>query len=170
VQIHTNEGLPLTVRRLQANDGPLLVRFFHMLSPQTRLQRYLRPLDTVSPRWVRQHARIIARRNPALQIGLLALLPLRARGELVAGAQLVRPATDSQEAELGIVVRDDFQRRGIGGQLLRLLLEQGRAAGLQRVSATMYAENEAMWRALRRLGLPLRSEMSSGERTVVVSL
>ncbi|MBC8076912.1 MAG: GNAT family N-acetyltransferase, partial [Chloroflexales bacterium] len=85
-------------------------------------------------------------------------------------AQLVRGAAGAEAAELGIVVCDRYQRQGLGSQLLRLLFDAGRAAGIRTVRAEMQADNAGMWRSLAGLGLPLRSEVRGGERFVTITM
>lgn len=169
MNIRTGQGETLEVRPLLPNDGPALVRFFHCLSPQTRWQRYGRTLDGVSKQWVRREVRRGLRRAPALQVVLLALVPGERR-RFAAEAQLVRDAASAEAAELGIAVCDRYQRQGVGAQLLRLLFDAGRAAGIRTVRAEMQADNAGMWRSLVAIGLPLHSAVRGGERFVMLTL
>ena len=57
--------------------------------------------------------------------------------------------------ELGIVVDDKCQRRGIGNALCRELLRRAERAGVCRVMATIMYSNHAMLRLLQSLEWPL---------------
>jgi GNAT superfamily N-acetyltransferase len=56
------------------------------------------------------------------------------------------------EAELAIVVSDEWQGKGLGTRLLGNLLEISRAEGLERVLAYILPENYVMLRVCRKLG------------------
>jgi acetyltransferase len=47
-------------------------------------------------------------------------------------------------AEFAVLVGDRWQRRGLGGELLRRLVRVGRAEGLERICADMLASNVGM--------------------------
>ena len=66
--------------------------------------------------------------------GLLAFCDMAERPDVpVAAARYVY--TDAGEAEIGISVRDDMQGLGIGTQLMGLLLDEARRAGVERLVA-----------------------------------
>lgn len=172
MQITTASGHTLLVRRLQPHDAPLLVRFFHGLSFQTRWQRFFRTYQGISPLWVRREARRIAAIRPQRQLALIALWtpPARRHPQMVAGIQLVRTVRHGIQAEVGMVVADAFQRQGVGLELLRIGCEQAKAEGITQLVAVMHAENSGMWRTLNKLGYAMRSSVSLGERSVTISL
>jgi L-amino acid N-acyltransferase YncA len=58
-------------------------------------------------------------------------------------------------AELGIVVDDACQRRGIGGGLCRELLRGAERAGVRKVAAMIMRSNHAMLRLLQSQDWPL---------------
>ena len=64
-------------------------------------------------------------------------------------------ADDQRRAELGVVVDDASQRRGIGRALCRELLLDAELAGIRRVVANVMRSNHAMLRLLQVLDLPL---------------
>jgi putative acetyltransferase len=56
------------------------------------------------------------------------------------------------KAEFGIVVHDDYQGRGLGTILTRLMIEVGRAKGLRKIGLSVYAHNEAGIHVYRKCG------------------
>ena len=67
----------------------------------------------------------------------------------------------SDEAEFALLVSDPFQGRGLGTELLRRLIEVGRAERLRRIVGYISAENSEMLALSKRLGFriaPLRNE------------
>ena len=64
------------------------------------------------------------------------------------------------DAEFAMLVVDDFQRRGIGSELLNRLLQIGREEGVERVIAYMLGENRGMRLISKRLGFQFEREGS----------
>ena len=69
---------------------------------------------------------------------------------------------ESNEAEMAILVSDDFQRRGLGTELLRRLIEVGRAEKIERITADILGENRSMQRVCERLGFQLAYQADDG--------
>jgi len=81
-------------------------------------------------------------------------------------ATLARSACDH---ELGILVEDGWQRRGIGTELLTCLVAFARARGIDRIVADVLGEDSFVLSALRRVG-PLVVTLESGVYTVRVNV
>ncbi|TWH69121.1 acetyltransferase (GNAT) family protein [Micromonospora olivasterospora] len=75
---------------------------------------------------------------------------------------------EGDEAEVALLVRDDWQRRGLGTALLRRLLGQAERAGVAAVLLHVQAENGPMLRTLRRLDRPATLERDGSVVTVTV--
>lgn len=78
------------------------------------------------------------------------------------------PDGDGATAEIALVVRDDAQGQGIGGLLLRRLVQIAQAIGVTRLRGDLLAENHTMVRLLRSLGLPYVATTHSGTMQVTV--
>ena len=76
---------------------------------------------------------------------------------IVAAGRLTR-LQNPEEAEFAMLVRDDFQRRGVGTRLLSQLLDFGRDEGIQRVVAYMLPENRGMIQISEKLGFAMSRE------------
>lgn len=91
-------------------------------------------------------------------MGLVAALP--ETGELVAFAKYeLDPATGL--ADLAFVVRDDWQRRGLGTMLMRRMSEIGRDRGLAGFQAEVMAGNLPMLQILEKSGLDFQGKLES---------
>jgi GNAT superfamily N-acetyltransferase len=64
--------------------------------------------------------------------------------EGLGAARCIRLAPDSDTAELAIAVVDEAQGEGIGGNLLRQLVQAARRQGIRRFRCEVLAENNAM--------------------------
>jgi GNAT superfamily N-acetyltransferase len=79
-------------------------------------------------------------------------------------------ADDAQgSADLGVLVEDAWQRRGVGSQLMWVLLETARWAGLTRVHADVLGEDQFILRSLRKLA-PIAVSLHSGAFSVDIDL
>jgi GNAT superfamily N-acetyltransferase len=72
-------------------------------------------------------------------------------------------------ADLGVLVEDAWQRRGIGSQLVALLMDAARADGVAHVQANILGEDRFLLDMLRRAG-PLTATIESGAIFVGVDL
>jgi GNAT superfamily N-acetyltransferase len=71
--------------------------------------------------------------------------------------------------DLGVLVEDAWQRRGIGTRLMTSLLDGARARGVTAVHADVLVDDEFILQTLRRIG-PLRASMESGSFSVGIDL
>jgi acetyltransferase len=62
----------------------------------------------------------------------------------------------TEEARFTMLVNDQFQGHGVGGELLRRLLKIGRDEKLRRVIASISPDNQAMQHVCERLGFKLQ--------------
>ena len=73
-------------------------------------------------------------------------------GEGVGVARYVRLESQPEVAEAAVAVIDEWQHRGVGGELLRRLTERARENGVQRFQARLFAFNDAMIALFGELG------------------
>ncbi|MFI7009329.1 GNAT family N-acetyltransferase [Streptomyces sp. NPDC050145] len=90
-----------------------------------------------------------------------------ASGRIVALGHLL---WDGDETEVALLVEDDWQRRGIGADLLGRLVTMAVEAGCASVYAVTQASNTGMVAAMRGLGLPLDYQIEEGTLVVTARL
>jgi RimJ/RimL family protein N-acetyltransferase len=100
-------------------------------------------------------------------ITLIVTEARRGSGALVAVAELVY-TRESGTGEVGAVVMDDAQRKGIGSLLLRQLLRIAQELGLAHLHGDMFAENYAIQRLIKALELPYTATIQSGAMHIIV--
>jgi ribosomal protein S18 acetylase RimI-like enzyme len=128
----------VTLRRTRETDAAALTRLLSGLSVQSRYLRFFGGLGHPSPRLV---ARLLCR--DATHGAWLAEIGAIAVGH-------VMWALDAQTAELGVVVADAWQRRGIGRRLMQSARAEAAAAGATAVQLDVLVDNRPMVRLLRR--------------------
>jgi acetyltransferase len=68
----------------------------------------------------------------------------------------------AEEAELAVIVADRFQKRGIGTEIVRQLVDFARDEKLERITATVLFENRPMQKLFARLGFR-KAQAADGE-------
>ena len=163
----SRSGQEYTLRAVQPEDTELLVELFYHLSPETIYKRFHTVLDPQRfPRErVEREARRVACIDPQIQAAIIALC----QGELVGVAHYHRlPGT--AEAEAAIVVRDDFQRDGLGTRLLENLRVRAQEMGITHLTAMVQAHNNPILKVIKRSGLKSRWRFERGEAYLAVDI
>jgi acetyltransferase len=125
----------------EASHRPALLAFLGDLSPRTAYNRFLThaaPADVVDTQ--------LMLRNDACHRAVLAFRD----AEIVGHAHAVA-SPDRNTAELGVVVADEWQGKGIGPRLVRALLETGPAATADELELLVLAWNSRARRMTSRL-------------------
>ncbi|XUM01338.1 GNAT family N-acetyltransferase [Streptomyces venezuelae ATCC 10712] len=151
------EGNEITVRRADQRDLTAARAMHDRCSPRTLGLRYHGPVGDadryldhlLSPRFGR------------------TLAVQTASGRLVALGHLL---WDGDETEVALMVEDDWQRRGIGAELLGRLVAMAEEAGCDSVYAVTQASNTGMVAAMRALNLPLDYQIEEGTLVITARL
>jgi RimJ/RimL family protein N-acetyltransferase len=138
------KGRRVAIRPVQAGDGARLKLAYDHLSPQTKYRRFL----AVKPRLTEGDVRYLTSADGNDHVALLAT-PADDPELIIAVARFVRLAEDPGAAELAIVVGDPYQGEGLGTELLGRLAEAALARGIERLKATVLADNVPVHRLVR---------------------
>jgi acetyltransferase len=145
------DGAVITVRPIRPEDEPLMRPFHAKLSEQSVYTRYtyaFRLSDRVSHEYLARMCFIDYLREMAL---VALVTDAAGEQEVVGAAQLLMERT-ANEAEFAVLVCDEFQRRGLGTELLRRLVEIGRSEHIDRIVGYILSSNSAMLHACKHLG------------------
>jgi GNAT superfamily N-acetyltransferase len=134
------------VRPVRASDKEAIQSAFRHLSPESRYMRFLALTESLSESQLRFLTEIDHHDHEAL----IAYDP--ASGDGIAVARFVRSHSDPASAEAAVVVDDDWQGRGLGTALVRLLAQRAREEGVERFEATLLATNDTMLHLIQGLG------------------
>ena len=132
-----------SVRRAAAGDRPALERMLARCTGQTRYRRFHGPVTVFPERYLTE-----ALSGSPLHFALVA--SIAGDGTVVALASC--RAVDEGVAELGILVEDEWQRRGVGSDLLREIVAYAARTGLRALQAQVLAEQPWIVGLLRRHG------------------
>jgi RimJ/RimL family protein N-acetyltransferase len=142
------DGTPVLVRTLRPEDAEELLRGFSRLSACSRRFRFLSPVRKLSPAQVRELTEVDQRDH----VAIAARDEGRPEHPGIGVARFVRLEQDPEVAEFAITVIDDYQRRGLGTLLLKLLLKAAQALQVRTLRGFLLADNLAMLQLLRRFG------------------
>jgi acetyltransferase len=155
------DGTEISIRPIRPEDEPLLVNFHHTLSERSVYLRYFH--------WMKleqrtEHERLIRMCfiDYDRQMAFVAEShdPITSARQIVAVGRLVKSHT-AEEAELAVIVSDRFQRRGIGTEVVRQLVNFARDEKLDRITATVLFENRPMQKVFQKLGFQLNQSRES---------
>jgi RimJ/RimL family protein N-acetyltransferase len=91
-------------------------------------------------------------------------------GEGVGVARYVRVPGQPATAEAAVSVVDDWQGRGLGGELLRRLTRRARAQGVERFQASLFAFNQSMLALFEAVGEVQVRDKGFGQLEIDVAL
>ncbi len=150
------DGARIRVRPIEPDDKPVLQRGFERLSQESVYKRFLSPLTELRPMDLVYLTEVDHHDHEAL------IAFEEQTGEPIGVARYVRSAADPASAEFAITIVDDWQRRGVGTELMSQLTERAREEGVSRFTALLLAENHEMRGLLEKLGgFRLRGGVSS---------
>jgi len=160
----------VTIRDIAPQDAPLLVGLFDRLSTETRYLRFHSLMSNLTPKQKQVMARELSVLDPARAAALVALAQ-EEQGESAVAVARFSSQQDPREADVAIVVRDDYQKDGLGTHLIRRIAERGRRMGFRRFRSVMLSTNLAVPRLLARAELPFqRKRLPGGETLLAISL
>jgi acetyltransferase len=166
----TTDGRQVFIRRIRDNDTALLVGLFYRSSEGTRRLRFHGCGGKCPEELVWREATRLSQLDPERQVALAAIIRENDGEHIVGVARFARSTPNNIEAEIGIVVRDDYQRVGLGSHLMLELTQVARSMGIIQFRGWVLPENRQMLKMINKAGLPTKYELSMGETQVVVSI
>ena len=149
------DGTDVTIRPIRPEDEPAIVDFHERLSERSVYLRYASMMK-LSQRVAHERLARICFIDYDREMALVAERPDGENGEdaIIAVGRLTK-LQGTDEGEFAMLVQDDYQRQGIGTELLKRLIEIGQAEGLGRITADILAQNTPMQKLCRKLGFTI---------------
>ena len=154
------DGTEVTLRPIRPEDEPRMVRFHETLSERTVYYRYLEMLQ-LTQRIAHERLTRICFIDYDREIVLVAEVKNPDTGftEIIGVGRLDKmPGT--QDAELGLVISDSAQGKGLGAAIVRRLVEIAKEEKIGRITADILTENTAMQKICKTLGFKLKGKAS----------
>jgi len=133
------DGEEIFFRPVKISDEPLLKEFFYSLSPQTMFRRFLSTRRDMPHERLQEFVVV----NYAEEVSIQAVILKDAKEEIV-GLGRYYLDENTHTAEVAFTVKDAFQNRGIGTELLEYLTYLAKKRGLIGFEAEVLKENLPM--------------------------
>ena len=159
----TRDGLEIAVRPIRPEDAKIEQTFVDGLSPESKYFRFMYRMGDISPMMLARFTQIDYDREMAL---------VAVENEGTDDARLIGVARyvgnpDGQSCEFALTVADDVQKKGIGRQLMQMLMNIARDRGLTIMEGDVLAENRKMLRLCEKLGFRVARNPQDPEVVIV---
>ncbi|HLZ65424.1 MAG TPA: GNAT family N-acetyltransferase [Aliidongia sp.] len=154
-RITLGDGTPLLIRPVKPEDAPGFERNFMRMRPEDIQHRFFAAMKALPAQLLARLTQIDYDREMAF----VAVPPPEA-AEADEGYGVVRMAADpdNERAEFAVIVRSDWQGRGLGRHLMALIVDYARDRGLSEVWGTILRENTGMIALVRSLGFVIHPD------------
>ncbi|HVI33568.1 bifunctional acetate--CoA ligase family protein/GNAT family N-acetyltransferase [Phenylobacterium sp.] len=139
----------LTVRPIRPQDAPRIEDLIDRSSPEDVRLRFASGFRHLPPGWAARLSQIDYDRE-------MALVAENGTGEILGVSRIVGDP-EGETAEFALMVRSDSQHRGLGGLLLRAILDHARTRGIREVWGDVARHNDRMLELAENLGFGRRA-------------
>ena len=145
------DGSKVLLRPIKPSDATMKQDLFYSLSKETVTKRYLGSLKTMPLKRIWPYV-VIDYNNEMVIVGTVQ----EDGNESIIAIGSYSRVPNTNLAEVALVVRDDWQNKGLGTILFNYLCEIAKKRGLNGFIAWMLADNRRMMHILKRSGYPIR--------------
>ena len=167
---HHRETLPdgkiVELRAIRPGDRDKLREEFLKLSKATVRDRFFSVKLDLTPAELTYFTEVDFDHH----LALVAELVSGTTRQAAAVGRLVRITGQADHCEIAITVTDAMQGHGIGKILLNHLIDCARKLGVRHMDASVMADNTRMMKLIRKSGLPFKSHLQDGIRSISVNL
>ena len=153
----TKTGLEIFLRPVKISDEPLLKDFVHSLSDQSIYRRFISRRTDMPHEFLQKFVII----DYTDKMAIFAVIKSEKKEEIVGvGRYFIDKTTHT--AETAFAVRDDYQNKGIGTELLKYLTYLAQKQGLIGFTAEVLVDNRPMLHVFQKMGFDMQKRISSG--------
>lgn len=151
------DGTEVTFRMMRPEDAEMEQAFVVDLSDRSRYLRFFSGIKKLPASVLETFT------NPEFpySYAVIAVIAEGAEHRQVGVARYAPTGTDAL-AEFAVVIADDWQGRGIGRQLMRLLILAASVGGIQRLEGLILKENVGMLALATKLGFTVSHDHDAG--------
>lgn len=157
------DGTPITIRPARLTDEEALLRILYSLTDRQNDYLVALGIDRASHEDIQQLVNLDYEQN-------MALVATVSDHDDVVGMAGYRLNPATRYAEVGLVVREDWQRRGVGVQLFERMVEVATARGLAGLTARISRTNRPMLGIVHDSGLETTARPIDEGATMIVSV
>ncbi len=153
------------LRPVRPDDAPMMDDLFDHLTPDDIHTRFFSTLRTLPPALRARLTQIDYDREMAL-----VAIADDSGGSCLVGMVHLLADPDFDAAEFAVMVRSDWQGRGVGQALMQAIVDYARGRGLRRIVGVVLNENGRMLSLARRLGFTTGRGHDPGTTEVTLEL
>jgi acetyltransferase len=166
----SKDGQPVTIRPIQPEDEPLLVKFHETLSEESVYHRYFSQLK-LDQRIAHERLMRICFNDYDREIALVVdRKDAKTGNREILGVGRLSKAHGLNEGEFALLVSDRWQRQGLGTELLKRLVSVARDEKLARLTAIIQSDNQAMLHISKKVGFTLKADSDNRNFTAEFAL
>ena len=155
----TRKGLEIYLRPVKITDETILKDFFYDLSEDSMYMRFFSTRRDMPHKRLQEFVVV----DWSRKMEILAVIKENERDrETIIGVGQYELIPDNYLAEVAIVVRDEYQGRGVGGELLSYLTYIARRDGLLGFTAETLVENKAIVGLFEKMGFQTEKRREEG--------
>jgi ribosomal protein S18 acetylase RimI-like enzyme len=160
----TKKGLEVFLRPVKISDEPLLKDFFYSLSDQSMQRRFISFRKDMPHSQLQKYVII----DYSREMIILGIIKSDEKEEIVGLGQYSING-DAHTADIAIVVKDEYQNRGIGRELLSYLTYLAQAQGLLGFTAEVLMDNQPMLHLFEGAGFDIERSIDGGVHDLKIS-
>jgi acyl-CoA hydrolase/GNAT superfamily N-acetyltransferase len=152
-----DNGTLVSFRAMNPTDEPATRDLFYSLSQETVYYRYMSHMKRI-PRKQLQNFVYVDHRN---EVAIVGTVP-EAHGEDIIAIGRYYLDQKTNRAEVAFVVRDDWQKQGIGGFIMKHLAIIAKRNGIAGFTAEVMRDNKPMQAVINHCGMKVKSSLNEG--------
>ena len=149
----------VTIRPILPEDEQMLVKFHATLSDRSVFLRYLQPM-MFQERVVHERLARISHSDYNREIALVAESKDENAERNIMGIVRLSKLHATNEAILSILIGDPFHGIGLGAELVRRALDVAKREKVERISATLTADNQTMQHIFKKAGFKIETTVN----------
>lgn len=157
------DGTEVNFRSILPTDEPLMRDLVYTLSQETVYYRFMSRQSHFTHRQIQDFVYINHRKD----VAIVGVVP-EAHGEDIVAVGRYYLDTETNRAEVGFVVRDDWQSNGLGSFVYKFLADIAKRNGITGFSAEVLRENQRMQTIFNHSGHKVTTRLEEGVYSFVI--
>lgn len=156
-------GTIVTFRPLAKSDLESMRRLFNSFSQETVYFRFLAPIRVMDEEAIERYLDV----DYVHAVAIVATVAEEGKERFIGVARYYADEKNPERAEFAIAICDEWQRKGVGTELMKHLCDVARKRGVKLFYALAFKDNIGLFKLLNRIGVAW-DKMKFDEDTVRV--
>jgi acetyltransferase len=145
------DGTDMLIRPIRPEDAEMEQQFVRKLSPESKYFRFMESIHELTQDMLVRFTQL----DYSRELAFIATLK-RDGKEVELGVARYITNPDAESGEIGLVVADEWQNKGIGSKLMGCIIEAARERGFSHLEGDVLANNPKMLHLMAKLGFSQR--------------